>query len=104
MRALFLFLQLCISIGFVSTMAGQRFPCDGQLLIGANDGVSTTMFRPLYIPFSPPFLSPFAKYQNGSFDALGFNSKDNYIYGVQENTNTIVKLKRNNSFEIVGTV
>ena len=38
------------------------------------------------------------------FDALGFNSKDNFIYGVQQNSNAIVKLRRNNTYDTVGIV
>ena len=40
----------------------------------------------------------------GRFDALGFNSVDNYIYGTQLNSNAIVRLKQNNRFDTVGFV
>jgi len=85
-------------------MTGQRFPCTGQMLVGINSGSSTTIFGPLYLPFGTPFLSPLARYPNASFDALGFNSKDNFIYGAEENTNNIVRLKRDNTFERIGSV
>lgn len=98
------FLQFCVSLGFVSALIGQRFPCDGKILIGSSDGVSTTIFHPTTIPFNPTVLSPIYKYFNQTFDALGFNSNDNYIYGVQVNTNHIVKLKSDNSFEVIGAV
>ena len=97
-------LTFCFTFCFATHLAGQRFACDGQLLIASSNGVSTNISRPIYIPFSTPFLSPFVNYANGSFDALGFNSKDNYIYAVEQNTNTIVRLKRNNSFERIGNV
>ena len=48
-------------------------------------------------------MSPFISYP-GRFDALGFNSKDNYIYGAQLNSNNIVRLKLNNRFDTVGVV
>ncbi|MFT4535018.1 MAG: putative repeat protein (TIGR01451 family) [Saprospiraceae bacterium] len=104
MRLITFILHLSITLIYVSTLSGQRFSCDGQLLIATYDGVSTRISRPVSIPFNPPFLSPFVKYTNQSFDALGFNAKDNYIYGVQQNSNVIVKLKKNSSFEIVGAV
>ncbi|MGK0388079.1 MAG: hypothetical protein ACI94Y_000807 [Maribacter sp.] len=104
MKVIVFYIQFFIALGFISTLSGQRFSCDGQLLVATYDGSSTTISRPIYIPFNPPFMTPFVKYTNQSFDALGFNFKDNYIYGVQENTNAIVKLKINNSFEVVGTV
>lgn len=95
---------LLISFCSVSDLEAQRFSCDGQLLIGSNDGVSTTIMGPIYIPFAAPFLSPISRYINGRFDALGFNSKDNFIYGVEENSNNIVRLKKDNTFERIGVV
>ena len=94
----------CFFVSVVSCLNGQRFSCDGQLLIGTSDGVSTSIIRPVYIPFSAPFLSAFSKYQDGNFDALGFNSKDNFIYGVEGSTNSIVRLYKGNMFERIGTV
>ncbi len=85
-------------------MKGQEFPCDGQLLFGMNNGTSTRISRPVYIPFSPPFLSPWAVYPNQRFDAMGFNARDNYIYAVQEETNAIIRLQRGGVFDTVGTV
>lgn len=104
MKYWYLILKICALLCIVSAVVGQKFPCDGQLLIATTDGISTSISRKIDIPFNPPFLSPIVIYQNGNFDAIGFNSKDNFIYGVQENTNAIVKLKRDNSFEQVGTV
>ena len=83
MKLVAFLIQLSITLLCVSTLSGQRFAYDGQLLIATYDGISTTISRPVYIPFNPPFMSPFAKYTDQSFDALGFNAKDNYIYGVQ---------------------
>ncbi len=104
MKIIVFYIQLFIALGFVSALSGQRFSCDGQLLVATYDGSSTAILRPVYIPFNPPFLSPFVRYLDQSFDALGFNAKDNYIYGIKENTNTIVKLKKDSSFDIVGAV
>jgi hypothetical protein len=94
----------CLVFGVVSTSSSQTFSCDGQLLIALNDSTTTTIFRPVPIPFNPPFFSPVSRYTGGSFDALGFNSKDNYIYGIEKNTNNIVRLKRNNTYEVIGTL
>ncbi len=99
------FILLVFVMCFMSTdLRAQRFSCDGQLLIGSNDGTSTTIMGPIYIPFAAPFLSPISRYLNGRFDALGFNSKDNFIYGVEENSNSIVRLKKDNTFERIGSV
>lgn len=91
---------LCMSL----TAAGQRFVCDGQLLVATHDGYSTTLSRPVYVPFGRPYLSAFASYSGSQFDALGFNAVDNYIYAVQEKTNAIVRLKRDNSYDTIGIV
>lgn len=104
MKNSYLIINLWTALFLASTLAGQRFSCDGQLLVATNNGVSTRISRPVYIPFSPPFLSPFAAYDNGSFDALGFNSRDNFIYAMQQHTNNVVRLKSNGSFESVGSV
>ena len=101
-RTLLLLFVLCISSS--AGVKAQRFQCDGQLLIGTSDGVSTTISRPRAVPFSLPFLSPLSIYVDGNFDALGFNPADNYIYGVEQNTNTIVRLRRDNTFERLGQV
>jgi len=97
-------LNVCFALGLVNQVSAQRFACDGQLLISTTDAAATSIWRPFYIPFNPPFFSPVVKYNGKSFDALGFNSKDNYIYAVEQATNNIIRLKRDNSFEIVGSV
>ncbi len=104
MKFSYFMISLFAGLSIASSVIGQRFSCDGQLLIATSDGTSTKISRPIYIPFNPPFLSPWASYANGSFDALGFNSRDNFIYGVQQNTNAIVRLKRNSTFDTVGIV
>ncbi len=99
--------SLAITISFICLWTlghGQRFPCDGQLLIATTDGFSTSISRPVYAPFAPPFLSPWARYFGENFEALGFNSLDNYIYAVQHNSNNIVRLQRGSQFEVIGSV
>ena len=94
------FFIFCIAM---KMMAQQRFACDGQLLIATNDGKNTSIHQVKFIPFVPPFLSILANYQ-GNFDALGFNPKDNYVYSVEQNTNTIVRHSLYNSIERIGNV
>ncbi len=94
------FIMLCL----ITTLAGQkRFECNGELLISTSDGNTTLISRPLTIPFSIPLLSTLASY-SGNFDALGFNPKDNYVYCVEQNTNTIVRLSLYNTIERIGKV
>ncbi len=104
MKVKVILLHVCFIYAFISAISGQRFPCDGQLLLAMNEGANTTIAKQIPIPFSPPFLSPVARYFNASFDALGFCSKDNFIYGVAINSNKIVRLKANNSYEVIGTL
>lgn len=95
---------ICFVLCVCPESSGQRFSCDGQLLIATSDGVSTKIARPFYVPFGTPFLSQIVSYTGGKIDGLGFNSLDNYIYGTQANSNAIVRLKRDNSFDVVGVV
>lgn len=104
MKYVFLAIHVYLTLCVVHSLTAQRFACDGQSLIAINNGISTSISRPFYIPFSPAFLSPISNYQNASFDAMGFNSKDNFIYAIQENTNAVIRLRRDNSYVQVGTV
>ncbi len=83
-------------------LASQRYSCTGESLIATHVGSSTHISRPLYIPFSTPFLSPIASYANIQLDAIGFNSSDHFLYGVKMESNEIIRLKRNNQTELVG--
>lgn len=104
MKYSFLIIHLLAALLQASTLAGQRFSCDGQLLVSSSDGRSTKISRPIYIPFNPPFLSPFASYDNSIFDALGFNSRDHFIYAIRQHTNEVVRIKNNGSYESIGSV
>jgi len=50
------------------------------------------------------FYNQFNQYSGGNFNALGFNSRDNYIYAAKANSNEIVRLKADNTFEVIGEV
>ena len=99
-----LLLNMCFLLSMTTSLLSQRFPCNGNQLIASYDGTSTKIFNPITIMFSPPFLNPIAGYSNVEFDALGFNPADNFIYAVQKNTNAIVRLKSNNTYDTVGIV
>ncbi len=100
--SIFTFVYLLITMSY--SLDAQRFPCTGESLVATHVGPSTFISRPLYIPFSTPFLSPIASYQNIKLDALGFNSADHYIYGVKIDSNEIIRLKKDNSFDLVGSL
>ncbi len=104
MRILNYIAFIILFIGINTLASGQRFSCNGQILIASFDGQSTTIYRPVYIPFNPPFLSPLVRYPNVYIDAIGFNSVDNYLYGIKQNTREVVRLKRDNTFDILGPV
>jgi uncharacterized repeat protein (TIGR01451 family) len=94
-------LLLCILYFQISLTGQERFECNGKILVSTTFGNTTSIFQPYYIPFAPPFLSILGNYQ-GSFDALGFNPKDNYVYGVELNTNNIVRFSLYTQFERIG--
>lgn len=80
----------------------QPFRCDGRLILSAVTE-NTTTYNVIFAPFGAVFYSPFASFQGENFDAIGFNPIDNYIYGVKENTNSIVRLRADGSHEVIGT-
>ena len=83
----------------------QTFPCNGDLLISTNSGGGfTTIYKVVFGPFGAVYYSQIKQYQGGNFNALGFNPQDNYIYAVKANSNTIVRLKADNTFEVIGKV
>lgn len=95
---LFAGLSLCSSLG------AQTFKCDGRLMLGTNRQSSTEIYTISFGSFFVISYSPIAFYPDIGCNALGFNPKDNYIYAVRENTNTIVRLRSDGSFETVGQV
>lgn len=97
-------LTYILFLGIILPADGQRFSCNGDFLVATQNGSKTTISKPNYIPFSPPYLGPVTAYPDVEFDALGFNAKDNYIYAVEQNSNSIVRLRRDNTFQIVGSV
>ena len=82
----------------------QTFPCDGSLFFTTN---SSSGFTPLneviFGPFGAVFFGQARTFRGGNFNALGFNPEDGYIYGVRANSNEIVRLKADGTFEVIGT-
>ncbi len=101
------YLRTTLIIIFLSCLcqhvSGQPFRCDGRLILSAVTG-NTTTYNVIFAPFGAVFYSPFASFLGESFNAVGFNPADNYIYGVKENTNSIVRLRADGSHLVVGTV
>jgi hypothetical protein len=92
-------LSLCT---YTKLQSQDRFPCTGKQLISLSNGGKTEITYPVFVPFAPPFLT--LQYEfDGAFDALGFNTKDSYIYGVEYNTNNIVRLTTS-GFQRIGKV
>lgn len=83
----------------------QTFPCDGSLRFSINSGnLRTTLVKVSFGPFGAIYYERQKYYLGVNFNALGFNPQDNYIYAARANTNEIVRLKADNSFEVVGNV
>ncbi len=98
------FLIYCLFSLLATPIASQdRFPCDGKRLVSSSDGRSTSIFDPFFIPFAPPLLSLYARY-DGHFDALGFNPKDNFIYSIDQKSKAIVRLSRYGEVDSIGKV
>ncbi len=81
----------------------QPFRCDGRLILSAVTG-NTTTYNVIFAPFGAVYYSSFASFLDEKFDAVGFNPRDNYIYGVREHSNSIARLRANGTYELIGTV
>ncbi len=96
--------MLCLLLSAVCLSAtSQTFSCDGRPMFATNTG-DTRIYRVSFIPFAGPFYTALSLYIGENFNSLGFNPKDNYIYATQEGTNNIVRLRSDNTFEVVGSV
>lgn len=82
----------------------QRFPCDGRIMISAYDGQSTRIYYPVFIPFGTPFMVPIVRYAGRSIDAVGFNAKDFYLYGVDQVSREVVRMGNDGTIEPLGTL
>ena len=104
MRFSSLFSYLLIIFSTLYSLSGQRFPCDGKLIVSSNDGQGTSISHPVVLPFSLPFFTPVVRYNNAGFDAVGFNSADNFIYAVLDDSNIIARLKSDYTYDTLGIV
>ena len=95
---------VCLTIAPTSLFS-QTFPCDGDLLLATNSGSGfTTIYRIEFGSFGLIFYNQINQYSGSNFNAVGFNVKDNYIYAAKANSNELVRLKADNSYEIIGQV
>jgi len=98
---------ICISLVLFCpfrSVVGQTFPCNGSLLLSINQGAAPNRTNKIsFGPFGTVFYSPLINIPNGHFNSLGYNPLDNYIYGVEVNTNNIVRIKADGSFERIGS-
>jgi len=105
-----MYLLRTITLGlllFISckSIYSQTFRCDGSLYFTTNSGGGfTPLNEVIFGPFGAVFFGQVKTFRGGNFNALGFNPQDNYIYGVRINSNEIVRLKSDNTFEVIGTV
>lgn len=67
---------------------------------GAPNNISAITFG----TFGTVFYTPLTSYSGIHFDGVGYNPVDNYLYGVEVNTNQIVRLKSDGSAERIGSV
>lgn len=88
-----------------TSILGQTFPCKGDLYFSTNSNAGrTNINRIFFIPFTGLAFSRDKFYTGGDFNAMGFNPRDNYIYAARINSNEIIRLKSDHTFEVVGQV
>ncbi len=82
----------------------QRFACDGRIMISAYDGQSTRVYYPIFIPFGMPFLVSLTRYADRAIDAVGFNPEDFYLYGVDQRTKEVLRMRRDGGVDVLGVL
>lgn len=97
--AIFSVFLTCLSLSGYS----QPFACDGRLMLSTVTG-STTNNSINFGSFGLIVFSPNVTYFEERFDAIGFNAQDNYIYGVKVDTDSIVRLKVDGTYDLIGRV
>ena len=90
----------CLTIA--STVIGQTFKCDGRMILSTVKS-NTINYSIEFGPFGAVYYNPISSYLGEQFDGLGFNPKDNYIYATQTTTQSIVRLKKDNTYEVLST-
>jgi len=92
-----------IFFGLYNSVLSQPFTCDGRLILATVTSVTNTQTIN-FGSFGLPSYGSISSYIGERFDAIGFNPKDNFIYGFRASTNSFVRLHANGSFDILGTL
>ena len=99
-KAFYLFF---LFFGLYNPVLSQPFNCDGRLILASVTGF-TNIQTINFGSFGVPNYSFNSSYSGERFDAIGFNPKDNFIYGFQESSNSFVRLHSNNSYDVIGSL
>jgi len=94
---------LILFIGLYNSVLSQPFTCDGRLILATVTTVTNTQ-RINFGSFGIPSYGSISSYLGERFDAVGFNPKDNFIYGFRASSNSFVRLHSNGSFDILGSL
>ncbi|MEM1215346.1 MAG: hypothetical protein AAGJ82_06665, partial [Bacteroidota bacterium] len=103
-KAVRLLALLCLGLWMLQTATGQTYKCDGRLVMSANTTAAMRTFTVDFGPFFTIGYLPVSTHFGEDFNAIGFNPGDNFLYGVRKNTNSVVQLRSDGSFAVVGTV
>lgn len=97
---------LSIILAFLCIHAySQTFPCDGRILLSYNQGSAPSYtYRVAFGSFGLIYYNQYQIFPTGNFNAMGFNPKDNFIYAVEVNTNNIIRIKADGTYEKIGEV
>ena len=94
-----------LSLLLSDALWSQKFSCNGSMLLSFNQGGSPNNLADIALgPFGTVIYSQINIFDGGQFDAVGYNPIDNYIYGVSVNTNRIMRIMSDGSYEVAGEV
>ena len=86
----------------VATEAGEPFTCDGPMDFLAQ-GTPTQMYATASEAGTPPFVA-LGTPSTFSYNAIGLDPSDGFIYGIQDNTNVLVRVDSSGSVTSIGPV
>ncbi|MGS0526811.1 DUF6923 family protein [Zobellia nedashkovskayae] len=81
------------------------FTCDESLYLSQHETTTATTFYDLESSTNPFTISSVGDNLHGiQYNAMGYNPIDDFIYGIEENSNTLIKIASNGATIRLGTI
>ncbi|MUH37904.1 DUF11 domain-containing protein [Zobellia amurskyensis] len=81
------------------------FTCDESLYLSQHETATATTFYDLESSTNPFAISPVGDNSHGiEYNAMGYNPIDDFVYGIEENSNTLIKVAADGTTIRMGTI